>query len=68
MRGAVNMSVVHHSCGPIQNVWGMNIIKVIAQDESALPLTSTGPGSTNLLVCFALRNGLRRGIIMLPHV
>ena len=40
--------------------------KVIAQDESALPLTSTGPGSTNLST--AQWNGLRGGVLMLPHV
>ena len=34
--------------------------KVIAQDESALPLTSTGPGSTNLST--AQWNGLRGGV------
>ena len=33
--------------------------KVIAQDESALPLTSTGPGSTNLST--TQWNGLRGG-------
>ena len=40
--------------------------KVIAQDESALPLTSTGPGSTNLST--TQWNGLRGGMLMLPHV
>ena len=40
--------------------------KVIAQDESALPLTSTGPGSTNLST--VQWNGLRGGVVMLPHV
>ena len=34
-------------------------------------LTSIGPGSTNLVVCFhyfAQWNGLRAGVIMQPHV
>ena len=36
--------------------------KVIAQDESALPLTSIGPRSTNLST--AQWNGLRGGMVM----